>query len=315
MSKYRGAVPMPPGILADANQQRAEMDLATMRKTDEHAKPMAAATAGGQVQVPTAQPAAPASALPTKTVMSEEDQRIVSGSEEGNIFKEIFTYDTALPRAPEHPEGVSVCAGLSTTSGVYLPCCQNILGVIVFLRLAWLVGVGGALEAFQIVFTCCLITFTTAISMAAIATNGPVPAGGAYYMINRCLGPEFGGAVGILFYLGTTIGSSMYCIGAIEILLLYVVGAKMTIPVFPGELTDPDNMLMNFRVYGTILLFSLAVVVFFGVGFGDPHHEQLSLDHFLLHCSHEVCHHRSDLRHRRTSVHLLWHLRQLERQP
>ena len=118
--------------------------------------------------------------------------------EKGEIFREIFSYEAALPKAPDNPEGVQVSAGLSTLSGVYLPCCQNILGVIVFLRLAWLVGEGGALEAFEIVFSCCLITFTTAISMAAIATNGPVPAGGAYYMINKCLGPEFGGAVGNL---------------------------------------------------------------------------------------------------------------------
>jgi amino acid transporter len=56
--------------------------------------------------------------------------------------------------------------------------------------------------------------------MSAIATNGVVPAGGSYFMISRALGPEFGGAVGILFYLGTTVASSMYIIGAIEILVV-----------------------------------------------------------------------------------------------
>jgi len=61
---------------------------------------------------------------------------------------------------------------------------------------------------------------TTAISMSAIATNGVVPGGGSYFMISRSLGPEFGGAVGILFYLGTTVASSMYIIGAVEILLV-----------------------------------------------------------------------------------------------
>ena len=53
--------------------------------------------------------------------------------------------------------------------------------------------------------------------MSAIATNGVVPAGGSYFMISRSLGPEFGGAVGICFYIGTTVAGAMYIIGAVEI--------------------------------------------------------------------------------------------------
>ena len=60
----------------------------------------------------------------------------------------------------------------------------------------------------------------TAISMSAIATNGVVPAGGSYFMISRALGPEFGGAVGILFYIGTTFAGAMYIIAAVEIALV-----------------------------------------------------------------------------------------------
>ena len=67
-----------------------------------------------------------------------------------------------------------------------------------------------------------LQTMTTAISMSAIATNGVVSGGGSYFMISRALGPECGGAVGILFYLGTSFASSMYIVGAIEILLVSI---------------------------------------------------------------------------------------------
>jgi potassium/chloride transporter 4/5/6 len=65
-----------------------------------------------------------------------------------------------------------------------------------------------------------LKTLLTAISTSAIATNGIVPAGGPYFMISRSLGPEFGGAVGILFYLGNTVAGSMYIVGAVEIFLV-----------------------------------------------------------------------------------------------
>lgn len=60
----------------------------------------------------------------------------------------------------------------------------------------------------------------TAISMSAIATNGVVPAGGPYFMISRNLGPEFGGAIGLLFFIGTTFAASMYVCGGIEILVV-----------------------------------------------------------------------------------------------
>jgi potassium/chloride transporter 4/5/6 len=66
----------------------------------------------------------------------------------------------------------------------------------------------------------------TAISMSAIATNGVVPAGGSYFMISRSLGPEFGGAVGMLFYTGTTLAAAMYIVGAIEIVLVSIVTAS-----------------------------------------------------------------------------------------
>ena len=51
-----------------------------------------------------------------------------------------------------------------------------------------------------------------------------LPAGGSYYMISRSLGPEFGGAVGLCFYLGTTFAGAMYILGTIEILLVSAEG-------------------------------------------------------------------------------------------
>ncbi len=47
-----------------------------------------------------------------------------------------------------------------------------------------------------------------------------IPGGGAYFMISRNLGPEVGGAVGLQFYMADTFGTSLYVLGAIEILLV-----------------------------------------------------------------------------------------------
>lgn len=44
---------------------------------------------------------------------------------------------------------------LGTLMGVYLPCIQNIFGVILFLRMTWMVGIGGVFGSFIIVFMCC----------------------------------------------------------------------------------------------------------------------------------------------------------------
>ncbi|KAG7227429.1 hypothetical protein INR49_000435 [Caranx melampygus] len=147
---------------------------------------------------------------------------------------------------------------MGTFIGVYLPCVQNILGVILFLRLTWIVGTAGILGSFAIVSMCCICTLLTAISMSAIATNGVVPAGGSYYMISRSLGPEFGGAVGLCFYLGTTFAGSLYILGTIEILLIYIVP---TATVFKED----EAMANNMRVYGTCCLVLMALVVFVGV--------------------------------------------------
>ncbi|XP_048832821.1 solute carrier family 12 member 7 isoform X4 [Brienomyrus brachyistius] len=153
---------------------------------------------------------------------------------------------------------------MGTFMGVYLPCLQNILGVILFLRLTWIVGTAGIMESLAIVSMCCTCTLLTAISMSAIATNGVVPAGGSYYMISRSLGPEFGGAVGLCFYLGTTFAGSMYILGTIEILLTYIMPSAAIFKAEEKE-QEAEALLNNMRVYGTCCLALMALVVFVGV--------------------------------------------------
>ncbi|XP_069368140.1 solute carrier family 12 member 7 isoform X1 [Paralichthys olivaceus] len=207
------------------------------------------------------------------TNMALFEEEMDSNPMVSSLLNKLANYTNLTQGAQEHEEAdddegskkkAVKSPQMGTFMGVYLPCLQNILGVILFLRLTWIVGTAGILESLAIVCLCCSCTMLTAISMSAIATNGVVPAGGSYYMISRSLGPEFGGAVGLCFYLGTTFAGSMYILGTIEILLTYIV-PKAAIFVAEKKEDQLDALLNNMRVYGTCCLALMAVVVFVGV--------------------------------------------------
>ncbi|MEJ2003936.1 MAG: Na-K-Cl cotransporter, partial [Cyclobacteriaceae bacterium] len=106
--------------------------------------------------------------------------------------------------------------GLSTFEGVFTPSILTILGVIMYLRFGWVVGNVGLIGTLIIVTLSTSITFLTALSIAAIATNQNVKTGGAYYKIIRSLGIESGGAVGIPLYIAQALSVALYTIGFAE---------------------------------------------------------------------------------------------------
>ena len=63
------------------------------------------------------------------------------------------------------------------------------------------------------------INLLTTLSISAIATNGTVRGGGAYYLISRSLGPEFGGSIGIVYYLGSVFNTSLNAVGLVDCLI------------------------------------------------------------------------------------------------
>jgi amino acid transporter len=102
---------------------------------------------------------------------------------------------------------------LGTFAGVFTPSVLTILGIILFLRLGYVVGSAGLGQAFIIIGISNAISILTSFSLAAIATNLKVKGGGDYYLISRTLGLEFGGAIGIVLYLAQSVSIAFYCIG------------------------------------------------------------------------------------------------------
>lgn len=106
--------------------------------------------------------------------------------------------------------------GFGTFGGVFTPSILTILGVIMYLRFGWVVGQVGLVKTLLIVTLSTGITFLTALSISAIATDQRVRTGGAYYMISRSLGVEAGGAVGIPLYFAQALSVALYTIGFAE---------------------------------------------------------------------------------------------------
>ena len=85
----------------------------------------------------------------------------------------------------------------------------NIWGVIMFLRMGFVVAHAGIFQAVTIIGVSLLLTVLTATSLSAIATNGEVEGGGAYFLISRSLGAEYGGSIGLVFALANAVSVSM----------------------------------------------------------------------------------------------------------
>jgi potassium/chloride transporter 4/5/6 len=103
-----------------------------------------------------------------------------------------------------------------TFLGVFVPCILMLFGVILFIRLGWVIGLVGPSEALLIITLATMIALITSLSMSAIATNIEVGNGGVYYMLSRSLGIEVGGAVGIPMFFRESLSIAFCCIGFAE---------------------------------------------------------------------------------------------------
>jgi potassium/chloride transporter 4/5/6 len=165
---------------------------------------------------------------------------------------------------------------LGTFIGVFTPTMLTILGVIMYMRLGWVVGNAGLGGALLIIALANGITLITSLSLSALATNMRVGVGGAYFLISRSLGLEAGGAIGIPLYLSQTLSLTLYSFGLAESLRIVwpevpVQAVAAVIVILVTVLADRSTELAlkaQLPIMGLIALSVLVLVL--GIEFGEP---------------------------------------------
>lgn len=114
------------------------------------------------------------------------------------------------------PSSVAKEDKLNTYEGVFIPTTLNVLSILMFLRFGFIVGQAGVIGSLLLLAVSYAINLLTTMSLSAIATNGVVKGGGTYYMISRSLGPEFGGSIGVIFYVGQVLNAALNVAGFVD---------------------------------------------------------------------------------------------------
>jgi amino acid transporter len=123
-----------------------------------------------------------------------------------------------------------------------------------FLRLPSITGEAGLFQTYLIILLGTSATLLTTLSMNAIATNGKMSKGGAYYLLSRSLGPATGGSLGLMFYFATTISGAMYILGAME---AFIVATGFEIA----------NQGITIRMFSLAILIAMLTINWFGINY------------------------------------------------
>lgn len=123
-----------------------------------------------------------------------------------------------MPKIGSFPRPIGGSEKLGTYAGVFVPTSLNVLSILMFIRFGFILGQSGVVGIMGMMLVAYLINLVTTMSISAVASNGTVRGGGAYYLISRSLGPEFGGSIGIVFYMGFVFNTGMNAVGLIDCL-------------------------------------------------------------------------------------------------
>ncbi len=163
--------------------------------------------------------------------------------------------------------------GLGVIKGVFLPNILQMVGVILFMRLSWILGNVGIWQMAIIITLSSAILLITSFSITSIVTNMKIGGGGTYYIISRSLGIEFGSAIGILL-----------CISQITSIALCSSGFALSFheifPQIPLKILEVGTLLSlglisyfstNTAIKAQLIIFLILVVSVISVFMGGGH--------------------------------------------
>ncbi|XP_046717844.1 solute carrier family 12 member 2 isoform X2 [Silurus meridionalis] len=160
---------------------------------------------------------------------------------------ELTPAEEAAAKEATEPKGV---VKFGWVKGVLVRCMLNIWGVMLFIRMTWIVGQAGIVCSCIIIAMATIVTSITGCSTSAIATNGFVRGGGAYYLISRSLGPEFGGSIGLIFAFANAVAVAMYVVGFAETVV---------------ELLHASNLIMLDQINDIRIVGIITVIILLGI--------------------------------------------------
>lgn len=140
-----------------------------------------------------------------------------------------------------------------TFGGVFTPSILTILGVIMYLRLGYVVGEAGLYAVLALILVAHIISISTGLSLSSIATDKKIKTGGIYYMLSRSLGLPMGGSIGITLFLGTALSISLYIVGFVENFLS--IDAVSQFLGMQGSVNDV-------RIIGTTVIIILVIIAY-----------------------------------------------------
>ncbi|KAM3720057.1 Solute carrier family 12 member [Dirofilaria immitis] len=100
-----------------------------------------------------------------------------------------------------------------TWDGVFTTVLVNIFGVIVFLRMGWIVGIGGIVNAVILLIICTTLALISVFSAIGICERCEIQSGGIYFLVSHILGGQIGGAIGLMYAFGQSVAMALVVIG------------------------------------------------------------------------------------------------------